>query len=125
MDAQETLGVCLGFQMLKTRGVKETLTMTLIADEGEEELPYPQTMLLYALDGKIRPYQIFTRKWRNDKLTIAPEEVKEMPASVNAAPVKKMPASLSVSSGGSQPAQMPASINAAPVKKMPAGLSVS
>ena len=48
-----------------------------------------------------------------------------MPASINAAPAKKMPASLSVSSGGSQPAQMPASINAAPVKKMPASLSVS
>ena len=71
MDAMETLGACLGFDFLRTRmaGVSETLTMTLIDDEGEEDLPYPTTMLFYSLDGKFKQYHLFTRAWRNTALT--------------------------------------------------------
>ena len=42
-------------------GVPENIKMTLIEDEGEENLPYPQTMIFYSLDGKLRIYQIFVR----------------------------------------------------------------
>jgi len=50
-------------------GAPATLSMTLIEDEGEEDLPYPQTMIFYSLDGKLKQYQIFTRQWRGDALT--------------------------------------------------------
>lgn len=81
MEPVDTLGACLGFQMLRTRmaGVPENIKMTLIEDEGEENLPYPQTMIFYSLDGKLRIYQIFVRQWRMDALTVAPKPLAQEP----------------------------------------------
>ena len=43
MDAQETLGACLGFQILRTKmqGAPDNIEIVLIDDEGEEALPFP------------------------------------------------------------------------------------
>lgn len=43
MDAQETLGACLGFQILRTKmqGAPDNIEIVLIDDEGEEVLPFP------------------------------------------------------------------------------------
>jgi len=43
MDAQETLGACLGFQILRTKmqGAPDNIELVLIDDEGEEALPFP------------------------------------------------------------------------------------
>ena len=80
MEPADTLGECLGFQMLRTRmvGVPEKLEMTLLSEEGEEELPYPQMMIFYSLDGNMQQYQVFTRSWRNDSLTIAPSSLQQI-----------------------------------------------
>jgi len=42
--------------------------MTLIEDEGEEDIPFPQTILFYSLNGKINIYQLFLRDWRKVNL---------------------------------------------------------
>lgn len=74
MECSDTMGACLGFEMLRTKmaGVDEIWSQTLIDDEGEEDLPYPQTLIFYSLDGKLKQYQIFTRQWRTVELTLAP-----------------------------------------------------
>lgn len=58
MDPQETLGACLGFQILRTKmaGAPDIVDMTLIPDEGEEKIPYPQTLLFYSLNGVVTQY---------------------------------------------------------------------
>ena len=66
LDAQDALGACLGFQVLRTKmeGAPSVVNMTLIEDEGDESLPFPQTLIFYSLDGKLKQYQIFVRDWR-------------------------------------------------------------
>ena len=56
MEATDTLGLCLGFKFLRTKmqGAPEKLNKLIIIDEGDEDLPYPVTMIIYSLDGKLK-----------------------------------------------------------------------
>ena len=58
MEPTDTLGLCLGFKMLRTKmqGAPERIDKLIVIDEGDENLPYPVTMLLYSLNGIIKQY---------------------------------------------------------------------
>jgi hypothetical protein len=75
LSAQETLGACLGFCLLDTElgGAPKTVNVKL-TDE-EEDLPHPQMLFLYSLNGMLRFYGVYNDLWRQSNLLSTPTPV--------------------------------------------------
>ena len=74
MNAQDTLGACLGFTLFKSK-LKDAPEKIDITIYEEEEIQQPPVMFMYSLDGKIKMYQTIISDWKNDDLLKTPEEV--------------------------------------------------
>ena len=72
LDPEESLGACLGFQMLRTkiRGNEPTIEINLLGEE--ETLPQPVQLLFYSLKGHITSFKIFNADWRQSDFLLEP-----------------------------------------------------
>ena len=57
------MGACLGFTLLSSKmsGAPNKFEICLHEDE---DLPYPPTMYMYSLDGKLKMYHTFYEPWK-------------------------------------------------------------